>query len=470
MLNDKESPFTLTLTDSGLRLPVVRFDGEEGLNRPFRFNIELIGLAPAVTPATWLGQSAYLRLNDQHGIHGIIDSSRCEHRGTHRIGYRVVLVPYLQTLAQPLKRRVFVQRSVPQILQQLLNENALAPERYRLEMTVGVYPQRPFCIQYEESDLALLQRLCQEEGIHYHFEHQAGGHVVVFADDSLSLPQVSTSLAFQGDDQTPSPSICALYQHHHATPIATLPTIRNRGQRTFNEAAANQAPLHPATSAVSSLDQRHAQQRSRRHLERQRCQHRSIQGRSDAIGLFSGRLLQVIEHPISQFNEQWLITEMRHHGQHPSILDPTPAPHRYHNDFTAQPWSTDFRPPLKQPRPSIGGYHLAQVLGPPGQPSPPDEHGRIAVRLWPAQHVSSTDAGVDAEAIWLAIAMPRASARITLDELPCAGSEVWVSFLDSDPDRPILCLNNPRRSEPRATLPTGDSSLLLDWLVKGAGG
>ena len=56
MLNDKESPFTLTLTDSGLCLPVVRFHGEEALNQPYRFDIELIGLAPAVAPSTFLHQ------------------------------------------------------------------------------------------------------------------------------------------------------------------------------------------------------------------------------------------------------------------------------------------------------------------------------------------------------------------------------------------------------------------------------
>ena len=60
-------------------------------------------------------------------------------------------------------------------------------------------PLRPFCIQYEESDLALLQRLCEEEGIHYHFEHQRDGHVLVLADDSLSFPQEPVLTPFQGD-------------------------------------------------------------------------------------------------------------------------------------------------------------------------------------------------------------------------------------------------------------------------------
>ncbi|WP_460091484.1 type VI secretion system Vgr family protein [Pseudomonas sp. S2_E02] len=458
MLNDKESPFTLTLTDSGLCLPVVRFHGEEALNQPYRFDIELIGLAPAVTPGTFLHQRAFLRLDDHHGIHGVIDSASCEHRGTHRIGYRVTVVPRLHRLAQPSKRRVFVQQSVPQILQQLLTENALPADGYRIEMTVGRYPIRPFCIQYEESDLALLHRLCEEEGIHYHFEHRMDGHVVVFADDSLSLPQTPVLVPFKACEQTPSPCITSLYQHHHAAPVVTLHAVRNRGQRAISDEAANHITANPLPQA-SSLEQRHHEQRSRRHLERQRCQHRTINGRSDRIGLLSGQLLQVSAHPVSHFNEQWRLTSIRHHGQHPSILDPTPPLHRYENDFTAQPWSSDFRPALNQPRPGIAGYHLALVLGPAGQPAQLDEQGRVAVRLWPSEHLQT----LDDEAIWLPIAMTRANGRVAREELPCAGSEVWVSFLDSDPDRPILCLGNSRKPTPRE--PPARDSLLLDWLL-----
>lgn len=458
MLNDKESPFTLTLIDSGLSLSVLSFVGDEALNQPFHFDIELIGLAPALAPALLLQQPAFLRLDDLHGIHGVIQSVSCEHRGTHRIGYRLVLAPHLQRLAQPHKRRVFVHRSVPQILRQLLDEHAL--HDYRIEMSAGQYPARPFCIQYEESDLALLQRLCEEEGIHYHFEHGPDGHVVVFADDSLSLPQDSRLMPFQADEQTPASGISMLYQRHQPAPAPTLHAVRNRGQPTVGEEAANQTVAHPPTP-VPSAEQRHAEQRSRRHLQRQRCQHRLIHGRSDCAGLLSGHLLQVTEHPLSHFNEQWLITDMRHHGQHPSILEPTTRVHRYHNDFTAQPWSSDFRPPLRQVRPNVAGYHLAQIIGLPGQPARLDAQGRVAVRLWPAPTAPSDDA----DAIWLPIAMTRIHGRLSADDVPCAGSEVWVSFLDSDPDRPILCLGQSRDFAPRETRPLRDSSLLLDWLL-----
>ncbi|MGY2441684.1 type VI secretion system Vgr family protein [Pseudomonas sp. SDO52101_S400] len=461
MLNDKESPFTLTLIEGGLCLPVLRFSGHEGLNRPYRFEVEVVGLAPAIAPATLLHRSAFLQLSEGHGLHGTLHSASCEHRGAHRIGYSVVLVPYLQRLEQQPRRRVFTRLSVPDILEQLLTEHRLPAHGYRLDLTVGHYPPRPFCIQYDESDLALLHRLCEEEGIHYHFEHRPDGHVVVFADDSLYLPQPPIPVPFRPESEPRSCALSTLFLRHDAVTARVSPTVRERGQPVNENEAAN----HAVTGAIPlrgfpPSGQRHADQRSRRQLERQRCQYRCIQGRSDCTQLLSGHLLQVTDHPVGAFNEQWLITELRHQGQQPSILDPMSAPRRYHNDFTAQPWSTEYRPPLRQTRPSIPGYHPAQVLGPVGQPPQLDDQGRIAVRLWPALAHNA-----DSDGLWLAIAMVGTSGRIARDALPRAGSEVWVSFLDSDPDRPILCLDVSQPRPARKAPEPHDDGLLLDWLL-----
>jgi type VI secretion system secreted protein VgrG len=464
MLNDKESPFTLTLTDGGLCLPVLRFSGQEALNRPYRFEIEVIGLAPALPPASLLHRPAFLQLSEGHGLHGTLHSAGCEHRGAHRIGYQVVLVPDLQKLEQQPRRRVFTRLSVPDILERLLTEHRLPAHGFRFDLTVGYYPPRPFCIQYDESDLALLHRLCEEEGIHYHFDHRPDGHVVVFADDSLSLPQPPIPVPFSPENEAHAPTLSTLFLRHDPVTAQVSPTVRERGQPGNDDAAANHAvtgvmPLR----GLPSTGQRYADQRSRRQMERQRCHYRCIEGRSDCLQLLSGRLLQVTDHPVGAFNDQWLITELRHQGQQPSILDPMSTPRRYHNDFTAQPWSTEFRPPLRQPRPSIPGYHPAQVLGSPGQPAQLDDLGRLAVRLWPAlTHIADTDG------LWLTIAVVGSGGRINREALPRAGSEVWVSFLDSDPDRPILCLDVSQPRPARKTPEPSDNGLLLDWLLNRA--
>ncbi|KNH18121.1 type IV secretion protein Rhs [Pseudomonas syringae] len=467
MHNDKESPFTLTLLDGGLSLQVLQFSGREGLNQPYRFDIDVIGLAPAMRLDQWLQQPAFLRLADDQGIHGVIHSISREHRGPHRVGYSLVLAPYLQQLHLHSSRRVFHRLSVPAIVRQLLEEHQLPEHSYRFELANGCYPPRPFCIQYDESDLAFMQRLCEEEGIHYHFEHQHDGHVLVLADDSLSFPQEPLLMPFQDDafNDFALPVISELFQRHDPDLAPTRWEARNRGAQVIGDGAAN----HPLTrtgpmTARPAPEQLHHDQLSRRRLERLRCQQRQIHGQSNHSELCSGQILQVAQHPLSSFNDQWLLTDIRHQGQQPSILaqDQPGSARRYSNQFTAIPWSTVFRPALKHARPSIPGYQTARVLGSIGQPAALDDQGRIQVKLWPTPEFEADES----DGFWLPVALATPDGRIDPSRLPMAGSEVLVSFLDSDPDRPVLCagMGHPQPSRP-APEPRRDGRLLLDWLV-----
>lgn len=438
MHNDKESPYTLTLLDSGLSLQVLQFSGQESLNQPYRFEIEVIGLAPAMSLERLLQLPAFLSLGDDTGIHGILHSASREYLGPHRVGYHLILVPWLQQLDRHPCRRVFHQLGVPAILRQLLAENAIPEDSYRFELPNGRYPVRPFCIQFDETDLAFVQRLCEEEGIHYHFEHQRDGHVLVLADDSLSFPQEPLLMPFYDDasDRTSTPVISELFQRHASPPLTASPSP----QQLLRE------------------------QSSRRSLERLRCRHRQIQGQSNHRDMRSGCIVQVSEHPIPNFNDQWLLTEVRHQGQQPSILaeDTTDKVRRYSNQFSAIPWSTVFRPGLTQARPSIPGYQKARVLGPVGQPAVLDDQGRIEVRLWPTAQVGDEDS----TGLWLPVALAAPDGRVDPSWLPLAGTDVLISFLDSDPDRPVLCATASNPPAPQcARQPRSDGRLLLDWLV-----
>ncbi|UWF47338.1 type VI secretion system tip protein VgrG [Pseudomonas sp. N3-W] len=468
MHNDKESPFTLTLVERDLSLQVLQFSGHEGLNQPYRFTVDAIGLTPPMELERLLQQSAFLSLGDDQGFHGRLHSASREHRGAHRVGYHLVLVPHLQTLEQQRRRRVFHRLSVPDIVRQLLEEHALPESSYRIELTTGHYPVRPFCIQYEESDLALLHRLCEEEGIHYHFEHHHDGHVLVLADDSLGFPQEPVLTPFRGaTNRNPGEAgISELFQRHESPATRAPSTSRSRGAPASSDGAANE----PHASAGSMIqrpapEQQHCDQLSRRGLERLRCQHTQIRGQSDQPRLLSATILQVEQHPLPCFNNQWLLTEIQHHGQQTSILeqDPSGVPRSYRNEFSAIAWSTAFRPSLKHARPIVPGYQPARVLGPAGQPATVDDHGRILIALWPTAGAVAEEAG----GIWLPVVIGACEGGADRYRLPRAGSDVLINFLDGDPDRPVLFITS--GCEPpqpaAARKPRSDTRLLLDWLI-----
>ncbi|SSB94707.1 type VI secretion system secreted protein VgrG [Pseudomonas sp. 43mfcvi1.1] len=461
MRNDTESPFSLTLTQSDLQLQVLRFNGREALNQPYRFDLELIGLAPPINPDLLLGHPAFLRLDGESGVHGIVHSVSLNAQAPQLIVYRLTLVPYLQQLEQGPRRRVFHQLSVVQVLQRLLEEHPLPTDSYRFELPHGQYPCRPFCIQYDESDLTFLQRLCEEEGIHYHFEHAPHGHVLVFAEDPKSFPARAIELPLRPSDNL-LPAIKRLYLRHHSRMPGLPVGFSDRAMPEAGATAANhllEQIDHEAMRGDPALAHRY--QAGRRHLERLRCRQREIHGHSTQPALHGGDIVQVCEHPVATFNDQWLITEVQHRGRQFSILEPdlpaTPSARDYRNRFTAIPWSTVFRPALKHPKPCIPGYHLAHVLGRTGQPARPDERGQVSVSLW----------APDQEGITLPVS------RLTLGDSPSlmAGSEVLVSFLDGDPDRPVLCPGAIDTGAGQTAVPpkpprgNHDAGLLLDWLL-----
>jgi type VI secretion system secreted protein VgrG len=464
MLNDKETPFTLTLLEDDLIFRVVQFSGHEALNQTYRFEVEVIGLPPAMNLERLLQQPVFLSLGDDQGFHGILHSASHEYRGAQQVGYTLLLVPCLQALDGNSQRRVFHDLSVPMILRRLLEEHDLPDDSYRFELANGHYPPRPFCIQYEESDLALLQRLCEEEGIHYHFEHHRDGHVLVLADDSLSFPQEPLLTPFQADadPDTAQPAISELFQRHEAQPLPTRWDARNRGAPDAGDGAANHGFGKP--SPKMARPDPGQDQRSRRQLQRLRCLQQQVHGQSNHGAMCSARIIQVAAHPLSSFNDQWLLTETRHQG-HPS-LNPAAgcAALIYRNQFSAIPWSTEFRPALKQARPSIPGYQPARVLGQTGQAPKLDDQGRLQVRLWPTTPADPQEC----VGLWLPLALATPHGWIDPRRLPKAGSEVLVNFLDSDPDRPVLWvglghIHAPEPARPRE--PRNDARLLLDWLV-----
>ncbi|NRH29972.1 hypothetical protein FEZ62_20350 [Pseudomonas sp. MS19] len=117
--------------------------------------------------------------------------------------------------------------------------------------------------------------------------------------------------------------------------------------------------------------QEHGKQLTSRALERQRSDYELVEGRSDQPSLVSGHFLALSNHPKSEWNDLWLINEVRHEGKQPQVLEESVSSdttqlkddfdHGYRNVFIATPWAVIHRPPLRHPRPRILGSQSAVV-------------------------------------------------------------------------------------------------------------
>ncbi|WP_158619370.1 type VI secretion system Vgr family protein [Pseudomonas sp. v388] len=446
-------PVTLAIADCRTDLKVISFKGQDGLNEVYGYDIDLISTDPHLKIAQWSGCNAFLCFGaPDHGVHGRVCAASQRYAGTCLSHYRLSLRPALHLLAQRRRRQVHRNLSVPALIARLLEEHGIETCDYRFDHLVGLYPPQPARVQYDETDLHFLQRLCEEEGIHFRFEHSRSRHVLVFADDPASFPEHLPALHFDPEsgsgDGTPT--------LRHLAQVWSLPEAR--GDRPMHIAHAESAPRprfrdeHQGRAINQPFDEpAQAQsglqrQRSIRDLERLRSERRRVQGRSNRSDLHSGRIVLVLDHPDAVLNDQWLVTGVRHAARQLQVLEgfdphdiaaivasdlvdaprqgqPTLA-HGYRNDFDALPWATAFRPPLKRHRPRVRGEHSATVVA-----GGVDPQGRVLIRYdWEPAHPPRT--GLHAHVL--------RGNQPGLDPL-LPGARVLVAHFDGDPDRPVIC-------------------------------
>jgi type VI secretion system secreted protein VgrG len=164
---------------------VYAFTGTEEVHKPYEFEIELVHESPNVDFAELLGQTACLSIADKSGgvrhVHGVIrDFCPAAHRQC-RTHYRCLLVPRLWFLGLATDHRIFQNMSVPQIIEQVLKEQNFTGDSYAFKCFFD-YAPREYCVQYGETSLHFISRLCEEEGIYFYFEHSEDRHVLCFSD------------------------------------------------------------------------------------------------------------------------------------------------------------------------------------------------------------------------------------------------------------------------------------------------
>jgi type VI secretion system secreted protein VgrG len=476
-----QTHFSLTIEGVSHDLQVLEFNGREAISQSFEFELELVSERPDLDLESLLHQAAFLAFDQAgHGIHGQIYRVAQGESGKRLTRYHVTLRPQLAYLAHRTNQRIFQHLTVEKIISQVLQEHGIQANAYQFQLG-SIYPEREYCVQYDESDLHFVQRLCEEEGIHYHFQHSEQGHVVVF-----------------GDDQTPFPKLAPTAYQQDSGLVADKPVIKRFGVRVetrssrvtrrdydfekpklLMEADAKSAfkpDLEDYDYPGRFVDRERGKHLSQRILERHRHDFELAQGDGDQPLLVSGHFLALTEHPRASWNDLWLLTEIHHEGKQPQVLEESVTSHTeasdgfqqgYRNRFTATPWIVLYRPPLNHPKPRILGSQSAVVTGPAGEEIHCDEYGRIKVQFfWDREGQAD-----DKTSCWLRVSSSWAGDRYGGIAIPRVGMEVLVTFLEGDPDQPLVtgCLYHAEHVVPYA-LPANKTRSVFKTLSSPGGG
>ncbi|KWC19916.1 type VI secretion system tip protein VgrG [Burkholderia ubonensis] len=439
--------FTLD-SPNGDDLKFHRLDGEEALGRLFEYRIEALADSHSLSLKDLLGKPVTVRIAQQDGatryLNGIVARASLAGRRAERYyGYALVVRPWLWLATRRSDCRIFQNKTVPEIVQEVL-----APYGFPIESKLTeAYAPRDYCVQYNETDEAFVSRLMEFEGIYYYFRHAAQSHTLMLCDAMSShaaLPGYAT-IPFIAPDRT------AIADEEHVDGWLPAQEVSIGKHQTSDydytkpraDLSAQQVdPRGHDHDGFASFewpggyrDDAPGARYSRVRLEERQAEHERASASTDVRGIAPGWLFTLAHCPRADQNREYLIVECAYRFQENAYATGGGADAVVHaSQVLVQPSSLPYRSPRATPRPRTSGPQTATVVGPPGEEIWTDQYGRVKLQFrWDRYGQSNQDSSC-----WVRVSSPWAGGGFGGVQIPRIGDEVVVDFLNGDPDQPIV--------------------------------
>lgn len=411
---------------------LVDLKGEEALSALFTYTLVLRTSGDAVDFEQIVGKTITVSISNEAGgfryINGVVGEWVREETGLRSVVYYGTLRPWLWQLTLAEDHRIFQNKSTPDIIEAVFSD--LGFSDYQLSLQ-GQYDPREYCVQYRETAFNFVSRLMEEEGIFYFFQHEDGKHTMVLADDNSAfetLPNLATAqVLFSPDDDPSDASIRTmrveenlisgqfdLDDYNFETPETDLKVSASgdkEGMRVYE---------YPGLFSDTGAGEARANIR----MDAREAGRRLIAGESYCRGFIAGYTFTLEKHPVDAINDTYVLRSVRIQA----------TQDRYLNEFVAAPSSVTFRPERKTPKPRIAGSQTALVVGKSGEEIWTDKYGRVKVQF----HWDQKGKKDENSSCWIRVSQMWAGKNWGRLFLPRIGQEAIVSFLEGDPDRPII--------------------------------
>jgi len=438
-------------TPLGADVLVLRsMSGSERLGRLFEYELELLSENHDIALGDILGQNVSIRLAGLHEegerwFNGFV--TRFTYLGSHgRYAlYRASLRPWLWFLTRAADCRIFQEMNVPDIVKQVFRDRGFTDFDERLS---GSYPTWEYCVQYRETDFNFICRLLEQEGIYFYFRHEEGRHTLVLADAYSAhepaagygeVPYYPPDPSARRERDNVSrwslsgqvqPGTYALNDFDFEVPTKNLRAARsNPGDGAH---ADYEIYDYPGEYTESGDGDHYVRTR----IEELHAQHQWRRGEGDAMGLACGALFTLTNFPREDQNMEYLIVGTALTLQSDAFESAAGGAGVTGASiaFTATDAQVPFRPPRLTPKPVVQGPQTAVVVGQSGEEIWTDEYGRVKVQFhWDRQGERDENSSC-----WVRVAQVWAGDNWGAIHIPRIGQEVIVSFLEGDPDQPIV--------------------------------
>lgn len=434
-------PFQLEIEGVPRAVSVVKLEGREAISQLSRLDVRIA--LPTVGTRELVGQmigaSAELRIAGTDAparrIHGIISKARAllHHQQDSRSWYQLRLRPRLWLTKKGKDSRVFQDMSTRQIVEAVLSERSIG-HQWRLERS---YPERPYCVQYQESDYHFIRRLLAEDGIYYFFEDP--DHLIL-ADTMQGMRPIQAEhrLLYRPQDglrenanelrsfvptRAVVPTHATVRHHDHERPHVNFTSSAEH-----RDAARNPVEVYDFRYEIE--EEEVAAHGATNLLEQVRRHDVTFEGVSSCRHLGAGRTMVVAEHVDADLDGEYCIAHLTYRGEQAVGGD---RARTFDATCIALPAGAVPRP-RRRKRKLQQVVETAVVTGPAGEEIHVDTHGRIKVQF----HWDRRGDRTDRSSCWLRTVQPWAGAAWGSQFIPRVGMEVLVASVGGDADQPVV--------------------------------
>lgn len=436
---DQQNHFIRWNGDIADEMLLIALQGEESLSSSYKYELHSVTHKKESELLRWHGQEVSCQIGDgsnelpQRLLHGIVTRIRYSQRTPEEAECILTVEPLLSQLMLGQEMRIWQNISVPDLVHDLLNEHKISLLDLQLN---GSYEKREYCVQYRESAFHFIQRLLEEEGIYYYFKHSETGHTLVLTDHAGGHSPI------QGE---------SLLWHHQGEAISEASLEKLASVTTLLPAGVTLQGVNVQQSAaIEDIKKANAQEAG---IESAMFTDITPQGERSLIALQAQNTLAAYEANNRRFDAivlaHWLSAgetfDLKEHPAdekkfriHTVYLD---ASNNFDNNSSdcrcsieAMPAEKPWHPPFEHRQPQIPGILTATVVGPDSEEIHTDEYGRIKIQFpWDKENKND-----DTSSCWVRVAQSWAGGKFGAQFIPRVGSEVLVSFIQGNPDYPLV--------------------------------
>jgi type VI secretion system secreted protein VgrG len=461
------------------------FTGHEGISQLFHFHLDLLSEDPAISFDDMIGTNVSFstRLADTSKaryFNGYV-SRFTQLPGEERLTrYEAEVVPWLWFLTRTADCRVFQNMTVQDIVTKIFQDFGFTDYEFQLRAS---YDPWEYCTQYRESAFGFISRMLEQEGIFYFFQHENGKHKLILGDapavhqpcpeqSRVMFERTTGAGALREEDVVYSWRLenelrtgkYAFTDYNFETPSTKL---NAEVTSQINQGGNQRFEVFDYPGEYEKRDEGDAWVKLR--IEEEEAAHAPVFGESDCRTFVSGYKFELFGHERRDQNGPYVLTSVTHHGEEGGFYSGagSETESTYSNTFTAVTASVPYRPPRTTPKRLVNGVQTAVVVGPSGEEIYCDKYGRVKVQFfWDRRGQMN-----ESSSCWVRVAQPWAGKGWGFITIPRIGQEVVVSFIEGDPDRPIITgsVYNAAQGVP---YPLPDKMVMSTWRSsssKGAG-